>query len=190
LTPTKNPPPDKEPLVSAASEADPSDAAGASTSASPGTPERVVQLYGDMLFDLCESVLWSPVNAQLAFRSILKTLRRRRSGHGYTEFERAWVLQIACEKLIDLSARHGRRLTSSEQIQLDSAHGVTSRLKQFDSYFHRLVTEDQILMILRDKYGMPYPEIASALGVPESNLKVRRAQALRSLEEWLWDGKQ
>jgi DNA-directed RNA polymerase specialized sigma24 family protein len=158
-------------------------------SAAPGTPERVVQLYGDMIFDLCESVLWSPVNAQLAFRSILKILRKRRNGHGFTDFERAWVLQIACEKLIELSARHGRKLTSSEQIQLDSAQNVTVRLKQFDSYFHRLVTEDQILLLLRDKYGMPYPEIASALSVPEGSLKMRRAQALRSLEEWLWDGK-
>lgn len=146
-----------------------------------------MQLYGDLIFDLCESVLWSPVNAQLAFRSILKTIRRKRQGHGFTEHERAWVLQIACSRLLEISSRHGRRLTSSEQIQLDSAQNVTLRLKQFDSYFHRLVTEDQILLLLRDKYGMPYPEIAAALGLPEGTLKVRRAQALRSLEEWLWD---
>ncbi len=69
-----------------------------------GTPERIVQLYGDMLFDLCESVLWSPVTAQIAFRSILKTLKRRRKGHGYTEHERAYVLQVACEKLLELAA--------------------------------------------------------------------------------------
>jgi DNA-directed RNA polymerase specialized sigma24 family protein len=143
-----------------------------------------------MLFDLCESILWNPLNAQLAFRSILKALKRHRDGHGFTEYERAWVLQIACERLIELSERHGRKLTSSEQIQLDSAQNVALRLKQFDSYFHRLVTEDQLLMLLRDKYAIPYAEIASALGAPEANLKIRRAQALRSLEEWLWDGKQ
>lgn len=152
-----------------------------------GTPERIVQLYGDLLFDLCESVLWSPINAQLAFRSIIKSIRRNRRGHGFTEHERAWVLRIACDKLLDLSARHGRKLTSSEQIQLDSAQNVTLRLKQFDAYFHRLVTEDQILLLLRDKYGLPYGEISAALGLPEANLKIRRAQALRSLEEWLWD---
>lgn len=190
MKPTHTPPAAKDTPTPVSSDQTPGDTVGAPAGASPGTPERVVQLYGDMLFDLCESVLWSPVNAQLAFRSILKTLRRRRSGHGYTEFERAWILQIACEKLIELSARHGRKLTSSEQIQLDSAQGVASRLKQFDSYFHRLVTEDQILMLLRDKYGMPYPEIASALGVPEPSLKMRRTQALRSLEEWLWDERQ
>jgi DNA-directed RNA polymerase specialized sigma24 family protein len=146
-----------------------------------------VQLYGDMLFDLCESVLWSPVNAQLALRSILKQLKRERRGHGFTEHERAWVMQIACRELKELSERHGRRLTSSEQIELDSTQNASLRLKNFDSYFHRLVTDDQILLLLRDKYGMPYPEIAAALGVSEANLKVRRTQALRALEEWLWD---
>ena len=149
--------------------------------------EPVIQQYGDLLFDLCESVLWSPVTAQVAFRSIIKTIRKQKASHGFEEHKRAWVLQIACEKLLPLSERHGRRLTSSEQIQLDATENVPSRLKQFDSYFHRLVTEDQILLLLRDKYGLPYPEIASALGMPEGTLKTRRTQALRNLEEWLWD---
>jgi DNA-directed RNA polymerase specialized sigma24 family protein len=155
--------------------------------AGPGTVERAVQLYGDLVFDLCESVLWSPITAQIAFRSILKTIRKKHRGHGFTEHERAWVLQIACDKLREATEQHGRKLTSSEQIQLDSAQNVASRLKQFDAYFHRLTTEDQVLMLLRDKYGIPYPEIAAALGIPEGTLKIRRAQALRSLEEWLWD---
>ena len=149
--------------------------------------EPVIQQYGDLLFDLCESVLWSPVTAQLAFRSIIKTVRKQKPSQGFAEHERAWVLKIAYEKLLPLSERHGRRLTSSEQIQLDATENVPSRLKQFDSYFHRLVTEDQILLLLRDKYGLPYPEIAAALGLPEGTLKIRRTQALRNLEEWLWD---
>jgi DNA-directed RNA polymerase specialized sigma24 family protein len=186
LAPHKNSPSTEAPQQPGAISQDPSPAPQGG--AIPAV-DRVVQLYGDLLFDLCESILWSPVNAQLAFRAILKAIRRRRQGHGFVDHERAWVLQIACEKLSDLSSRHGRRLTSSEQIQLDSTQNVSSRLKQFDSYFHRLLTEDQMLLLLRDKYGLPYPEIASALGLPEGTLKVRRAQALRALEEWLWDQK-
>jgi len=158
-----------------------------SVGSAPGTVDRVVQLYGDLLFDLCESVLWSPVSAQLALRSILKAIRRQRRGHGYIENERAWVLQIACDKLLELSSSHRRKLTPSEQIQLDSTQNVSMRLKQFDSYFHRLTTDDQILLLLRDKYGLPYPEIAAAMNQPEGTLKIRRTQALRSLEEWVWD---
>ena len=152
--------------------------------------EKVLQLDGDLLFDLCEAVLWSPITAQLAFRGILKSIRRQAQPQGYKEHERAWVLQIACDKLLNLSARHGRKLTSSEQIKLDSSDTVVSRLQQLDSYFHRLTTQDQILLLLRDKYGLPYPEISTALEIPEGSIKLRRAQALRALEEWLWDRQQ
>ncbi|MGK5082832.1 sigma factor-like helix-turn-helix DNA-binding protein [Bdellovibrionota bacterium FG-1] len=149
--------------------------------------QHVLQLYGDMLFDLCEAVLWNPVNTQLAFKSILKTLRNRAQSQSFQEYERAWVLRVATEKLLAMAPQHGRRLTPSEQIQLDAAQNPSIRLKQFNAYFHRLSTEDQILLLLRDKYGIPYPELSTALGLPEGTIKLRRAQALRAIEEWLWD---
>lgn len=153
----------------------------------PQRVDRIVELYGDLLFDLCESVLWSPTNAQIAFRDILRHLRSEARGEdSYRDFERAWVLRIAVDRLIPMSKRHGRRLTSLEQIMVDASLNLSDRLKQFDSYFHRLSTEDQILLLFRDKYGVPYSEIAAAFGVPEGSLKVRRQQALRTLEEWLW----
>ena len=149
--------------------------------------ERVLQNYGDLLFDLCESVLWSPSGAQIAFQTILKELKKSHPSNRYTQYERAWVLKIACERLRKLSRKFARRLSPAEQIMLDSSVAVTSRLKHFDSYFHRLGTDDQILLLLRDKYGLTYLEISAALGLPEGTLKTRRQQALRTLEEWLWD---
>jgi DNA-directed RNA polymerase specialized sigma24 family protein len=149
--------------------------------------EHVVQLYGDLLFDLCESILWSPSNAQIAFRSILRQVKSKRGSNLYQTHERTWVLRVACSQLRSYAQRHGRRLTPSEQIMLDASFDMNARLKQFDSYFHRLTTEDQLLLLLRDKYGIPYPEIAAAMETPEGSLKIRRQQALRTLEEWLWD---
>ncbi len=148
---------------------------------------RIVELYGDMLFDLCASVLWSTSNAQIAFRAVLRALKKSRKANPYVEFERAWVLSVACGVLKTHAHRHGRKLTSSERILLDANLVVDERLKQFDSYFHRLTTEDQLLLLMRDKFGIPYPEIATATGHPEGSLKIRRQQALRALEEWLWD---
>lgn len=158
---------------------------------SPDAPiERAVQLYGDLLFDLCESVLWSPSNAQIAFRSILKDLKRRsRKQEAFVQLNRAWVLRIACNRLRQLSSRHRPRMTPAEQIELDSTSDLGFRLKHFDHYFHRLPTEDQLLLLLKDKYGLPYPEIAIATGTPEGSLKIRRQQALGTLEEWLWDSR-
>lgn len=150
--------------------------------------EKVVQLYGDLLFDLCESVLWSAKQAPNAFRTILKEIRK--SGPGYEEHERAWILKIAFEKLKELSIHHARKVTASEQIQLDATSNVSVRLKQFDIYFHKLTTEEQVVLLLRDKYGLPYGEVASVTGLPEGSVKSIRQQALRALESWLWEDEQ
>ena len=149
--------------------------------------ERVVQIYGDMLFDFCHSVLWSQSNAHLAFRSILKEIKKQKRTHSYNNYERPWILKIACEKLRSQARKHGRRLTPSEQIMLDATLKTDVRLKQFDSYFHRLSSDDQMLLLLRDKYGLPYNEIAAAMQLPEGSLKVKRQQALRTLEDWVWN---
>jgi DNA-directed RNA polymerase specialized sigma24 family protein len=148
--------------------------------------ENIVKNYGDLLFDLCESSLWSPSAARLAVRTILGEIKKRREDEAFVDFERAWVLNIACAKIRALSDRHGRKLTPSEQIELDSIENASGRIKKFDSFFHRLNLEDQLLLVLKDKYGIPMAEIATALGVPEGSLKLRRAQALRAMEDWLW----
>jgi DNA-directed RNA polymerase specialized sigma24 family protein len=147
----------------------------------------VVQQYGDLLFDLCESILWSPTNAQLAFRAILREIKSTQEKNKYTEYERPWVLRIASKKLLEIANKHGRRLTPSEQIMLDATLKFDARIKQFDSYFHRLSAEDQLLLLLRDKFGLSYQEIASATGIPEGSIKMRRQQSLRTIEEWLWE---
>lgn len=149
--------------------------------------ETIVRLYGDLIFDLCESVLWSPANAQLALRSILKEIRKRHPANAYEHHQRAWVLRVALTELKSFAARHKPRLTASEQIELDANPDAEDRLRHFGSFFRRLPQDDQILLLLKDKYGIPYPEIASALGVPESSLKIQRQQALLALDEWLWE---
>lgn len=139
------------------------------------------------MFDLCESILWNPASAQTAFQSIIKELGSKLSFETYSTHERAWVLRITCEKLKSISQHNGRRLTSSEQIELDSNLNLASRLKKFEFYFHRLGTEDRLLLLLKDKYLLPLPEIATALNAPEASLKTQRQQALRALEDWLWN---
>ncbi len=150
---------------------------------------RVVELYGDTLYDLCHSVLWSGSNAQIAFRSILKDLRAASRKQRFQAHERPWVISVACARLRAFAQRHGRKLTPSEQIMLDANSDLQARLKQFDAYFHRLPVDDQILLLLRDKYGLPYGEIATALGIPEGSLKIQRQQSVRALEEWLWEAR-
>lgn len=148
---------------------------------------ELVERHGDLVFDLCQAVLWSQPNAQLAFRAVMRDLRRLALAGRYEKYERAWVLRVTCERLRSLAARLGRTLSASERMMLDGALKGDARLKQFDSYFHRLSTDDQMLLLLRDKHGLDYDEISVALGEPTGSLKIKRLQALRALDEMLWN---
>lgn len=141
-----------------------------------------------MLYDLCQSMLWSPADAPDAYRSILRTLNRRRKSDRFIKYERPWILQVAFEELRGMKKRSPRLLTPAEQVMLDSNPDPKARMRFMDSYFHRLPTESQLLLILRDKYGVPVVEVAAILQLPESSARLQRLQALRLLESWIYGG--
>lgn len=149
--------------------------------------DHAVHLFGDLIYDLCLSVLQSPQNAQILFRNIFKAIREQKKANPYEANERAWVLRLACDQLRENAKKFSRSLTPSEQVMLDHHLHGEDRLKQFESYFHRLETVDQLLLLLRDKFGIPFSEISSALALPEGSLKLKRQHALRAIEEWLWE---
>jgi DNA-directed RNA polymerase specialized sigma24 family protein len=150
--------------------------------------DGVVRTYGDLLYDLCQTLLWSPADAPDAYRSILRTLSRRRRTERYARYERPWIFQIAFRELRGMKKRSPRLLTPAEQVMLDSNPDPKARLRFFDSYFHRLPIESQCLLILRDKYGIPVSEVAAVLEVPEPSARLQRLQALRMLETWIYGG--
>lgn len=148
--------------------------------------DTIVQKYGDLIYDFCESVLWSSSNAQIVFRSVLKELKRGRSANDFEKHERAWVLRTAYRRICAFDRRHGKRLSAAERIMLDAALPPASRLKQFGSYFHRLTAEEKALLLLKHKYRLEYDEIATITATPPSSLRLRKQLAFRALEEWLW----
>ena len=150
--------------------------------------DGVVLTYGDLLYDLCQTMLWSPADAPDAYRSILRTLTRRRRIERFDRYERPWILQIAFRELRGMKKRSPRLLTPAEQVMLDSNPDPRARLRFIDSYFHRLPIESQCLLILRDKYGIPLSEVSSVLELPEASARLQRLQALRTLESWIYGG--
>lgn len=152
------------------------------------THEHLVTRYGDLVYDFCHSTLRNTAHAHAAFRQIFREVQKTHVKNAYTAYERAWVLRISSRRLLALLSQRESKQAPAEQIELDSNPNVAARLKNFDFYFHRLESEDQVLLLFRDKYGLPFTEIATALGVPEDSLKIRRQQALRRLEEWVWGG--
>lgn len=150
---------------------------------------HLIRSYGDLLFDLCESVLRNPTQVHATFSAILKKIRSGSRFQKFSSFERSWVLKVTCNQLLHLSNETSIPAVLDEQIKLNENEPIGLRLKHLGAYCRRLMPEDQILLLLRDKYGIPYPEIATALEIPEGSLKIRRQQALRTLEEWLWKSK-
>jgi DNA-directed RNA polymerase specialized sigma24 family protein len=145
--------------------------------------------FGDLVYDLYYSILWNHQGARALYLSLWHQLDRELAHHPetYKKYSRAWVLQLAVDLLIRSNSKLGRALSPSEQVMLDANLNIPARLRQFDSYMHKLGVQDQILLLLRDKYGLPYSEVAATLQMPEGSLRVKHQQALRSLEEWLWD---
>ena len=145
-----------------------------------------IDTYGDLLFDLCQSLLLNSGHAQLAFRSIIKKLRSSARFNRYVVYERSWILKIGAEQLLSLLKQQSLAVSPEQQIELDAKKQVMGDLESFDFYFSRLRSDSQLLLLLKDKHHLPYADIADALGIPVDSLKLQRQQALRTLEEWLW----
>ncbi|MBU6374970.1 MAG: hypothetical protein KGQ59_03145 [Bdellovibrionales bacterium] len=155
----------------------------------PKSTAELIRNSGDLIYDLYYSVLWNHKGARALYLSLWRKIENdlKSQSEPYQKYSRSWVLQVGIDLLIRSSASLGRALSPSEQVMLDANLNIPARLRQFESYLHKLQISDQILLLLRDKYGLAYSEIAAILRIPEGSLRIKHQQALRSLEEWLWD---
>jgi len=149
--------------------------------------DPILDKYGDMLYDLCHAIMGSQLTATQAFRAILKDIKKRKKNENYEQFERNWVFRVAYLRLLKAAKEHTRLLSPAEQIMLDATLNVQDRLMSFESYFSRLDVVDRFLLLLHTKYAFSYEEIASILNEPEGTLKIKKQQALRNLEERVWN---
>ena len=152
------------------------------------SPDHWLNRYGDLAYDLASSVLWSQPNGKL----ILKKLYLSRKGAELarlqgSKLERAAVFQESIQLIREARWKYTRKLTTAEQRMLDATPSEEARLKQFDSYLHRLGLEDQVILLMRDKLGLPTSEISSALGMPESSMALQRSQAYETIADWVWE---
>lgn len=71
-------------------------------------------------------------------------------------------------------------------LQLEAEASIQEKLSRFDLYLERLSLSERILLLLKDKYDIPYSEIAAALRISEEAIKIERSQVLHTLEAWIW----
>jgi DNA-directed RNA polymerase specialized sigma24 family protein len=148
--------------------------------------DRVVASYGDLIFDLCDSILGSTALAQIAFYSIIKKIRSEIKRGEYQLYERSWILKVASQHLISMVQQRGEIMEPKLQIEIDSQLDSGHRLKYLGFYFRRLRPEMQLLLLLKDKHQVSHEDISAALSTPVDTLKLQREQVLKTLEEWMW----
>ncbi len=176
------------------------------------------QRYGDLIFDLCASIL-SPMPASppasapahhdeldlparkevaLLFQAIFRKLRKNKSALSYRTFERSWVLKITCQQLIR-AFEHQERGARKMLSHAPPPRSLATLLEPQDHLplpqllaqsLPRLPVEDQLIMLLHDKHQISFPEIAAALQMPLGSTQLRREQIIDSLYHWIWWGRE
>lgn len=151
---------------------------------------KMTQTYGDLLFDLCFTLLGSQVPAQLAFSSIMRRARQELktelASAPYKKYERPWILRLSTSKLRTFYLQSKVQFSKEEQFALEAPVHSGTRLTLLKAYMKRLSVDDQLLLTLRDKHQISMDELASALGSSVESLHLQRQQALRTLEDWIW----
>lgn len=153
------------------------------------TLETLILKYGDLIYDITYSTLWSTQAAQKALLPIFKELNSQLSQSGnrrFEDFELEWTLHIMCRQLKKFYGSAARRLSPSEQLMLDSAASGEARAKYFESFFHLLSFDDQVLFLLTDKHGLTLEQACNVLLIPRDTLILKKALALRTLYDSIW----
>lgn len=143
--------------------------------------------YSELIYDLCKTILINDLLTTTTFKKIWKSLQSKwEQKEQFRRYSRAWTLNIATHEIRSSAKSAESKLSASEQIMLDSTLNTNARLEQFSAYFHRLTTDEQLLLCLKDKYGFPLSEVSIILAYPENTLKQQRQAVYRTLEDWIW----
>ncbi len=156
----------------------------------PSTSEKPFDRHLELIWDFIYSIVWNQRGARAIFKietrkiSHFRTVRHVQSET--PDFQRNWILKQTWEVLSKNYDSHQKKLSASEQVMLDSLFEPELRLKNFESYFHRLNLKEKAVLLFRDKYGFSTSEVASILSISEGSLKLLRQEALSSVEQWIW----
>ncbi len=143
--------------------------------------------YGDLLFDLCNSLLWARGPAQLAFQNSIRILAHTAPRHSYHDHERAWAIKEAYSQIRASYERRSKKSPPIASTAWDQDLLLEAKLQRLSKYLQRLPLEDQCLLLLKEKHQLPFEEIALILDLTPDALKFKRQQALKTLEEWIWN---
>lgn len=121
--------------------------------------EILLEQHGDLLFDLCHTLISKESDQVQAFRSLTRKIQKRRRKERYERFLRPWLLSIAYTSIKEIAPR-----TAAEA----SPEGI-----------NRLSFDDQFLIVATHRHGVPASELALALNRNEKSILFQQERAMR-----------
>ena len=149
-----------------------------------GDVERVVHIYGNMLFRVCLITLGNASDAEDVIQETMITYLQKKSEFKDAEHEKAWLITVAsnkCKDLLRFRARHP--MIDLEQIQEfaaeDSDSGILEALMTLPEKF-------RIVLILYYVEEYRIEDIAKVIGKTPSAVKMRLQKGRGLLEKVYW----
>ena len=153
------------------------------------SPDDLVRQHADLAYRVCLRVTGNRDDAADATQRVLVTLWQR--GADVPDGKRrAWTARVARNASLDLLRRRAVRPmpAAAELPELadraappDAAAEASELRRRLDRAIGSLDEPYQSIVILREIEGLPYAEIADALGLPLNTLKVYLHRARKRL---------
>ena len=156
-----------------------------------GNVERVVEQYGDMLFQLCLVMLTNPGDAEDAVQDTLLRYLQKAPNFENAEHEKAWLITVAANRCRDMK----RFFVRHPQTNLEEIHAYACRPEDNGLLDTLLELPDKIriVLVLYYVHGYQTAEIAKIIGKSASAVKMRLFKGRKLLkkqlekEEWLYE---
>ena len=146
-----------------------------------GTPERVVEQYGDMLYRLCLVALGSRADAEDAVQDTLLRYLQKAPVFESREHEKAWLIRVAANRCRDLRRfwlRHpqtgleevaGRCAAPEDRAVLEALMTMPEKIR--------------VALLLHYVEGYSTGQIAAMIGRTPSAVKMRLQKGRKLLEQ-------
>ena len=135
--------------------------------------ERVVEQYGDMLFQICLVMLRNPGDAEDAVQDTLIKYLQKAPDFKSADHEKAWLITTARNHCRDMHRQWWRRKTTGLSEQASAASSAAYEPGILAAAFMALPPNQRILLYLHYYEGYKLSEIAAMLRLNLNTVKTR-----------------